>query len=53
MKGLSQMKVVVIVREKGQYDDKVKMTFDSIEEARNYLKAMWGILVCDDFFIEK
>ena len=47
------MKVIAIMREKGQYEDKVRYEFESTKEARQFIKAMIGILVCDDYYIEK
>lgn len=44
--------VVATMRERGQYEDRVTYEFETVEEARRFIKAMAGVLVCDDFHIE-
>lgn len=44
--------VVAVMRERGQYEDKVRYEFETTEEARQFIKAMIGVLVCADFYIE-
>lgn len=39
---------IVVVHEKGQYDDKVQYEFETMEEVRSFLKAMQGILFAVD-----
>jgi hypothetical protein len=41
---------IAIVHEKGQYDDSVKYEFSTLEEAREFLKAMQGVLITTDFY---
>lgn len=43
-------KYIAIVHEKGQYDDNVKYEFDSIEDLRNFMKAMQGVLIATDVY---
>lgn len=43
---------ILIVHEKGQYDDKVKYEFESPEEVRNFMKAMRGVLFMNEAYYE-
>lgn len=43
---------ILIVHEKGQYDDKVKYEFETKEELRNFMKAMQGILIMNECYKE-
>ena len=44
------MKIIAIVHEKGQYDDKVKYEFESREELRSFREAMRGVLMFNEVY---
>lgn len=44
---------VAIMREPGQYEDRIRYEFETVDEARQFVKTMRGVLVCDDFHIEE
>ena len=41
---------IAVVHEKGQYDDKVRYEFESMEELRNFMKSMQGVLFADEVY---
>lgn len=44
---------IAIVHEKGQYDDKVKYEFETIEELQNFMKSMRGVLFASEVYKEE
>lgn len=49
-KGKKKMKLIAIVHEKGQYDDKVKYEFNSREEFKSWCDAMRGVLMVNESY---
>lgn len=47
---MKEMKIIAIVHEKGQYDDKVKYEFETDEEFRSFAKAMRGVLMINEVY---
>lgn len=41
---------IVTVHEKCEYDYNTTYYFDTFDEARNFLIAMQGVLICVDFY---